>query len=349
MSVRVGGDESLALERVKEEFGRYLLAERRLSPATVRAYLQDVSRFAAYMARVVGRADRDHQVRFTDCTPERVMAHLAELAAAGLSSSTLARATSSLRAFFRFWNQLVNGSLNPTRHLASPRKGRPLPRYVGRSEVEALLAATSGESPRALRDRAMLELLYGSGLRISELVTLRLDSVDLEDRLVRVVGKGRKERIVPLGEPARTALRAYLRDGRPALAGHSHTPYLFPSRGGRPLTRQRGWQLVKAYARRAGLSAPTSPHMLRHSFATHLLEGGADLRSVQEMLGHADIRTTEIYTHLTGERLSEIYKRAHPRALRLAQSGAKPMTRAATGKQYKVRRSHDPKNRGDRS
>ncbi|MBE3577438.1 MAG: site-specific tyrosine recombinase XerD [Limnochordales bacterium] len=335
MSRAVPGETTRGLDEVKEEFGRYLLAEKRLSPATVRAYLHDVSRFAGYMAGIVGREGASRPIRLSDCTPERIVAYLAELSAAGLAASTLARTTSSLRSFFRFWQRLEGEAPNPARHLASPRQGRPLPRVAGRKEVEMLLAAASGQSPRNLRDRAMLELLYGSGLRISELVNLRLDSIDLEERLVRVLGKGNKERIVPLGEAARAAILAYLRHGRPALVGRRQTPYLFPSRGGRPLTRQRGWQLVKAYARRAGLSSPPSPHTLRHSFATHLLEGGADLRSVQEMLGHADIRTTEIYTHLTGQRLTRVYYQAHPRA------------RLAGAAKTRVDTEYPPINRGE--
>lgn len=309
-----GTGKPAGLAAVQASFYQYLLAERRLQPATAAAYRRDVVGLAAYLAKHLNLSP--DRIELAHCTPEVVTAYLAHLAARGRRPATLARAASSLRVFFRFWTEGESAAPDPTRHLASPRLGRPLPRVAAQDEVEALLAAVPERdgSPEELRDRAILEVLYGSGLRVSELVNLRLDAIDLEEGLLRVTGKGRKERLVPLSDPARSALARYLKGGRPQLLRARRSPYVFVSGRGRPLTRQRAWQLVKGYARRAGLLRLPSPHTLRHSFATHLLEGGADLRSVQEMLGHADIRTTEIYTHLTAERMQAIYRQAHPRA-----------------------------------
>jgi integrase/recombinase XerD len=281
-----------------------LLAARR-SPRTVEAYRRDLTALAGWLGRGVG-----------DVTAEELERWQASLRADGLAPSTIARRTAALRAFCKHQQLLGLRSDNPAAGLESPRRARRLPRTLSASEAERLVDAAQGVTPRAMRDRALVELLYGAGLRISEALGLERASVDLDDRLVRVVGKGGKERLVPLGRPAADAVRRYLALGRPHL-DRRHRPDLFLNARGGALTRAGAFLVLRRLAERAGLE-PTRvhPHLLRHSFATHLLEGGADLRSVQEMLGHADLGTTELYTHVTDRRRRELYFRAHPHARR---------------------------------
>ncbi|MBE3582966.1 MAG: tyrosine recombinase [Limnochordaceae bacterium] len=345
--------ESSSLHQARIHYETYLLAERRLSPATVRAYRQDLDALTAYLQQHLARSAE--QIRLADCSEERLVAFLATRRAAGAAASSLARLTSCLRGFFAYWAGQA-GEPSPAELLAATRKGRPLPRVLGQRQVNQLIELAQGDRPQDLRDRAMLELLYGAGLRISELLRLRLEDVDLGQQLVRPWGKRRKERIVPLGEPAVQALRRYLEHGRPALLRRAHrtgtvpartidVPELFVSVRGRAISRQRGWQLVREYARRAGLTELPSPHVLRHSFATHLLEGGADLRSVQELLGHADIQTTQIYTHLTTSHLQDVYRAAHPRATdpgKAADEDDQSRQRSAGYDRSSQQSSHDP-------
>ncbi len=281
-----------------------LLAARR-SPRTVDAYRRDLTALATWLGRGVG-----------DVTAAELEHWQASLRADGLAPSTIARRTAALRAFCKHQQLLGLRSDNPAAGLESPRRPRRLPRTLSASEAERLVEAARGVTPRAMRDRALVELLYGAGLRISEALGLERASVDLDDRLVRVVGKGGKERLVPLGRPAADAVRRYLALGRPHL-DRRHRPDLFLNARGGALTRAGAFLVLRRLAERAGLE-PTRvhPHLLRHSFATHLLEGGADLRSVQEMLGHADLGTTELYTHVTDQRRRELYFRAHPHARR---------------------------------
>ncbi len=241
-------------------------------------------------------------------------AYLDSLYGAGLSPRTVARRLSALRQFFRFL--LLEGRIgeDPTALLAAPRLWRNLPKYLTASQVEALLAAPQPDSPRGLRDRAMLETLYATGLRVSELVSLRLTDLNLELGFVRVTGKGGKQRLVPVGSKAQEALRAYLQAGRPALLKGRASAHVFVTARGGAMTRQAFWILLRNYGRQAGIFQKLSPHVLRHSFATHLLEGGAGLRSVQAMLGHADISTTEIYTHVMRTRLKSVVDQHHPRS-----------------------------------
>jgi len=281
-----------------------LLATRR-APKTVEAYRRDLSALAKWFGGPVGRI-----------TTEQLEQYIAELRAAGLAPATIARRVAAIRSFFRHQTLLGARTDNPAADLELPRRRRTLPRTLSPAEAERLMEAASGTTPRALRDRALVELLYGAGLRVSEAVSLQKGSVDLEGRLVRCVGKGSKERVVPIGRQAVQALRRYLARGRPFLDSR-HRPELFLNAKGGGLTRAGVFLILRRLAAKAGLEPErVHPHLLRHSFATHLLEGGADLRSVQEMLGHADLATTELYTHVSDRRRRELYYQAHPHARR---------------------------------
>jgi len=276
------------------------------APRTVEAYRRDL---ADLTARLNGRS-------LAAATTEDIERCLAELRGEGRSAATIARRAAAARSFFRHLVLLGIRPDNPAAAVALPRKTRRLPRTLSPSEAERLIDAAAGTTPRALRDRALVELLYGAGLRVGEAVGLGKTDVDLEHRLVRATGKGDKERIVPLGRPAAEALRLYLSRGRPHL-DRRHRPELFLNAQGGGLTRAGVFLVLRRLAEKAGLEPErVHPHLLRHSFATHLLEGGADLRSVQEMLGHADLATTELYTHVSDRRRRELYFRAHPHARR---------------------------------
>jgi site-specific recombinase XerD len=279
------------------------LLAARSSPRTVEAYRRDLTALGAFLDAPVAQAGvRDL---------ERWLGHQRD---AGAAPSTLARRTAAVRSFFRHQQLLGTRSDNPALELELPRRARKLPRTLSKVEAERLIAAANGTTPRALRDGALVELLYGAGLRVSEAVGLDKTGVDLDERIVRVVGKGGKERIVPIGEPAAQALLRYLSRGRPYL-DRRHRPELFLNARGGGLTRSGVFLVLRRLAEAAGLDpARVHPHLLRHSFATHLLEGGADLRSVQEMLGHADLSTTELYTHVSDARRRALYYRAHPHA-----------------------------------
>jgi integrase/recombinase XerD len=281
------------------------LAAARLSPRTVEAYRRDLTTLAEWLERPLSTV-----------TTEELERWLADLRAAGLSPATIARRVASVRSFLR--HQVLVGSvaMNAAAELQLPRRIRRLPRTLSPGEAERLIDAAAGTTPRALRDSALVELLYGAGLRVSEAVSLDRAGVDLDERLVRTVGKGGKERVVPIGRNAAEALRRYLSRGRPFL-DRKHRPELFLNAQGGGLTRAGAFLILRRLAAKAGLEPERiHPHLLRHSFATHLLEGGADLRSVQEMLGHADLSTTELYTHVTDRRRRETYFQAHPHARR---------------------------------
>ncbi len=281
-----------------------LLAARR-APRTVDAYRRDLEHFRRWLGAAPSGA-----------TTDQLESYVAQLRADGLSPATIARRLASLRSLYRHLMLLGARADNPAAELASPRRVRRLPRTLSPSEAERLIEAANGTTPRALRDSAIVELLYGAGLRVGELVSLDKGSVDLDERLVRALGKGSKERIVPVGRRAVDALRRYLSRGRPYLDTR-HRPELFLNAKGGPLTRAGVFLILRRLAGKAGLEPERiHPHLLRHSFATHLLEGGADLRSVQEMLGHADLATTELYTHVSDSRRRELYFRAHPHARR---------------------------------
>jgi integrase/recombinase XerD len=281
-----------------------LLAARR-APRTVDAYRRDLAQLARFLGKPVAEASLADLERFT-----------AQMRADGLSGATIARRTAAVRSFFRHQQLLGIREDNPAAAVALPRRTRRLPKTLSPGEAERLIEAANGVAPRALRDRALVELLYGAGLRVSEAVQLEKGGVDLDDRLVRVIGKGDKERIVPVGRQAVESLRRYLARGRPYL-DRRHRPELFLNAKGGPLTRSGAFLILRRLAEKAGLEPQrVHPHLLRHSFATHLLEGGADLRSVQEMLGHADLSTTELYTHVSDRRRRELYFQAHPHARR---------------------------------
>ena len=286
-----------------EEFIDLSWMERGLAEATLSAYRSDLSRFSRWLS---GRGRRLEEVRRLD-----VLDFLGEHA--HWPPRTVARRLSALRRFYQHLEREGRIGNNPCDRVDAPRLGRPLPGVLSEQEVERLLAAPDLETASGVRDRAMLEVLYATGLRVSELVGLRSEQVNLIQGVLRVVGKGGKERLVPLGEPAVEWLERYLRKGRPDILGERRTPALFPTSRGRAMTRQAFWHLIKRYAVRAGISQDISPHTLRHAFATHLLDHGADLRVVQMLLGHRDISTTQIYTHIARERLKVLHARHHPR------------------------------------
>jgi integrase/recombinase XerD len=303
-----------ALERDTERFLGYLVVERGLADNTVAAYRRDLRRYLAFLtARGIDRAE--------DVDAGIVRSFVASVSASThgedgepYKATSVARALSAVRSFHRFLLREGIVDRDPTVDVVRPRLPRALPHPLGVEEVRRLVEAPDPSTPTGLRDRAILEVLYGSGLRVSELTSLDVDDLDLDDGFVRVVGKGGKEREVPMGRHARAATRAYLTRGRPSLAGpRSRGAVFLNTRGGR-LTRQSCAKLLATYAAAVGLGRRVSPHDLRHSFATHLLEGGADVRVVQELLGHASVATTQIYTLVTKEHLREVYVTAHPRA-----------------------------------
>ena len=288
-------------------FLTHVRVEKGLSANTVSAYRRDLVKFDAFAQKrklSLEAVSRDDLVDF-----------LAGLYRQKLESKTVARHLVTLRNFFRFAQIHDLISVDPSINLESPKIRRSLPGYLRLEEVEKLLTQPDAKTPIGLRDRAMLEVLYSTGLRVSELIGLRVTDLDTKVGCVRCIGKGDKERIVPVGRKALGMVEKYLRDARPQFIGKmTGSPTLFVNRRGRQLSRVGVWKILSAYGRRAGLRMALTPHMLRHSFATHLLERGADLRSVQLMLGHADISTTQIYTHVVEERLKQIYKAHHPRA-----------------------------------
>ena len=290
-----------------DEFLSVLTVERGVADNTLAAYSRDLRRYLAFLEEQ-GLS-----------SPEKVslshlQAFLVRLRESGLGPRSAARTISALRTFHRFLAGQGYVQSDPTSLLRTPRVPRSLPNVLSGDEVERLLGAPDVSQPRGLRDKAMLELLYATGLRVSELLSLPLTALDPTVGFVRCLGKGDKERVVPVGSSALTWLKEYLTRGRPSLTADRSTTFLFLGRGGRRLTRQAFWKSVRSYAGKAGISKRISPHTLRHCFATHLLEHGADLRSVQLMLGHADISTTQIYTHVGRARLREIHERFHPRS-----------------------------------
>jgi integrase/recombinase XerD len=293
-----------------ERFEDYLRFERGLSAKTAEAYAADLAQFVAF-AEEEGHAS---PARVDDGVLRQ---HVYRLKAAGLAASSIRRKISALRGYFGFLQAEGLIDADPSELLEGPVTGRRLPDVLTPAEVETLLVAPGVDDPLALRDWAMLELMYATGVRISEVVTLSLRDVDMAEGLVRVRGKGSKERIVPFGRAAGEALEVYLHESRPHLVratGRESKGAVFLGRRGRPLSRKAAWQIVRRRVAQAGLQKRVTPHTLRHTFATHLLQGGADIAAVQEMLGHADISTTQIYTHLERSYLSEVHRRYHPRA-----------------------------------
>jgi len=303
-----------------DEFLRHLRTERRLSPHTVSAYTGDIRRFAGFLSREgIGVNDfgRTHLLKYLVHLREEVPAGKGGTEKGGgrkrgMAARSAARNVSSLRSFYRFLAREGAVQGNPVAEVRAPRIGRPLPKYLTVTQVARLLDAPD-RTLEGARDRAMLMLMYASGLRASELVTLRMENVDRAAGFLRVLGKGAKERVVPVADRALEDLATYLAGARPAFLKKRVSSALFLSKRGKSITRQTLWNRIRHWALIAGIDERISPHTLRHSFAGHLLAGGADLRAVQAMLGHADIATTQIYTHVTAERLRDIHRKHHPR------------------------------------
>jgi integrase/recombinase XerD len=287
------------------EFFQHLTIEKGLAPNSIASYRLDLQRFRRFLD---GRGGDLLHVERPD-----LLAFLKELYTAGYKPSTVARSVASLRGLFRFLTADGHIVENPAELLEAPRRWHTLPKYLSPAEVDRLLSGPDPATPEGLRDRAMLELLYATGLRVTELVNVKVTDVNLDIGYLICIGKGNKERIVPVGDQARDWIRRYLREARNLLLRQPE-PYLFVNRFGGRMTRQGFWKNIKRHGRNAGIMKNITPHLLRHSFATHLLENGADLRSLQLMLGHADIATTQIYTFVTQSRLKEIYKKFHPRS-----------------------------------
>jgi integrase/recombinase XerD len=287
-------------------FYTYMVAERRLAPNTVESYGRDLARYCAFIEQ--GPVP---QVR--SCTRTHLLNFLSAEQSNGLSARSISRMVSSIKTFYNYL--IIEGVVvqNPFQDVRTPQRDRRLPNVMSRDEVEALIKAPDTDLPLGFRDRTFFEVLYATGLRVSELVGLRMDNLNLDAGFVIVMGKGSKQRIVPLGEVALGFLQAYLTRVRPVLMKRSVNSFVFVNRDGLPMSRQGFWKLVKKYCLAAGIAKKISPHTLRHSFATHILEGGADLRSVQMMLGHSDITTTQIYTHVAGSTLKKIHDTYHPR------------------------------------
>lgn len=295
------------MEKYILNFLNYLTVERGLAENTIISYALDLKQFMAFCAnrKVLQCSQIDRNI---------ILTYLLELKKRGLSAATISRHMAALKVFCRFLldEQVLPG--DPTANLESPVIRKKLPGVLSQAEVEKLLEQPRALSPAGLRDKAMLELMYATGMRVSELLSLDREHVDCERGFVRCLGKGARERIIPMGSVARKFVAEYLQRGRAKITSNRQENALFLNMRGKRLTRQGFWKILKKYTLKAGITGDITPHTLRHSFATHLLENGADLRFVQEMLGHADITTTQIYTHLTDTRLREVYKKHHPRA-----------------------------------
>jgi integrase/recombinase XerD len=300
-------DDTVARAYYVERFDDFLALEQGASVQTSRAYRLDIARFVMYASIKGAKGPAEISAKML----REFVYHLKDL---GLSPASIRRNVSAVRTYFKF--MLGEGFVvrDPSERLETPKKWRTLPEVLGIEEIEKLLAAPSLDEPLAFRDRAMLELAYGAGLRVSEWISLGVRDVMLQDHVVRVFGKGAKERLVPIGRRAIGAIAIYLRELRPKLEKGEGKGRLFLNSRGRPLSRMGAWKILRKYVDQVGITKPVSPHTLRHSFATHLLEGGADLRAVQEMLGHVDISTTQIYTHVDREYLRSVHKQFHPRA-----------------------------------
>jgi integrase/recombinase XerD len=300
-------DESAGLRFQLDRFGDFLTLEQGSSPQTLVAYRRDVERLVTY-ARTKTAASP------IDITSRMLREFVYHLKDVGLAPSSIRRNISAVRTYFRFLLSDGIVARDPSERLETPKRWRTLPDVLTVDEITRLIASPTFDEPLAFRDRAMLELAYGAGLRVSEWITLGIRDVLLEEKLVRVFGKGSKERLVPIGRSAIGAVATYVRELRPKLEKGAGKGVLFLNARGEPLSRMGAWKILRRHVEQAGITKAVSPHTLRHSFATHLLEGGADLRAVQEMLGHADISTTQIYTHVDREYLRQVHKQYHPRA-----------------------------------
>jgi integrase/recombinase XerD len=290
-----------------QQFIHYLTVEKGLSKNTLESYKRDLKQYFGYLKKT-GHPNVEETTR------QDIVSHLKALRDQGKASSTISRSMASIRAFYQFLIRDQKIKNDPSVHLETPKIERRLPKVLSISEVETLLRAPQTSTPFGQRDGAMLELLYATGIRVSELISLTTEDVHLQMGFIKCMGKGSKERIIPLGKVAIDSLETYIQAGRVKLNTKKRENALFLNHHGNPISRQGFWKIIKKHAKDAGIKKEITPHTLRHSFATHLLENGADLRSVQEMLGHADISTTQIYTHVTKTRLKDVYSKAHPRA-----------------------------------
>ncbi|MGI6318690.1 MAG: site-specific tyrosine recombinase XerD [Firmicutes bacterium] len=295
------------MERILKDFIYFLSVEKGLAKNTLESYQRDLKKYLQFLNRQ-GITD------FNETSKKIILEYIAEQKKNGLAVSTLTRNLASIRSFYQFLLQEQIIQENPAGELESPKAEKKLPTVLSLKDIELLLDQPQPRGNIGMRDKAMLELLYATGIRVSELVSLNLDNVNLKMGFLKCEGKGNKERIVPLGSVAIKSLQEYLQNGRSKLLKQKDEKALFVNQHGKRLTRQGFWKILKKYALRTGINTEITPHTLRHSFATHLLENGADLRSVQEMLGHADISTTQIYTQITRKKIKEIYNQTHPRA-----------------------------------
>jgi integrase/recombinase XerD len=297
----IGTMVGVPLSNEVRQFLNFCRLEKGLSINSLAAYGQDLKKYSNFCGST------------HDVTREGVLRYLDFLYRSGMGSRSIARQLTTLRNFYQFLLREGRISTDPTEHMRSPKQWQTIPKYLNLREIEQLISAADQSKPTGLRDRAMIELLYATGLRVSELCQLNLGDLNLELGIIRATGKGRKQRMVPVGKSAIAAVKAYLASGRPKLMKGRVSRFLFVTARGASLTRQGFWKLLAGYGKRAGIFHHLSPHVIRHSFATHLLEGGADLRSVQTMLGHADISTTQIYTHVARSRLRKTVDDHHPR------------------------------------
>jgi integrase/recombinase XerD len=289
-----------------DEFLNYLVVEKGLSKKTLDAYSRDIIQYRDFLYE-------NKRKRFSEEDTPLILQHLILLRKSGLGARSRARHLVSIRGLYRFLVEEKILRHDPARLIDLPKVGLKLPDVLSTQEIELLLNAPDTKKPLGIRDAAMLELLYAAGLRVSELVNVKLQDVNLEAGFVRIFGKGSKERIVPIGLPAKEKINDYVKTARPVYLRQTPSTYLFTARAGKPMTRQGFWKLLRRYAMQTGLNKKVTPHSFRHSFATHLLEGGADLRAVQIMLGHVDISTTQIYTHVTRDHLKKLHQKFHPR------------------------------------
>ena len=294
------------MQDLTDAYMDYLTIEKGLSSNSITAYGTDLASYLDYLENN-GIADIAH----ADATA--ILGWLVQLNRQGLSAKSRARHLIAVRGFYKYLAGEKRIASNPIKDIDIPKTGRHLPAVISVTEIEMLISACDSNTPKGMRNLAMMEIMYGAGLRVSELISLKVADVNLDSGLVRVMGKGSKERIVPIGSKAQTATRLWLEQGRPLELKKIPSDYLFVARAGHPMTRQAFWKIIKKYAGLAGILRPVSPHTLRHSFATHLIEGGADLRSVQTMLGHSDISTTQIYTHISRDYLIKMHHAFHPR------------------------------------
>ena len=295
-----------SIDKLADQYCNYILVEKGLAEKTVESYSRDIVRFLVFLQ------DRGiDSIALVDT--KIILQYLIHLRDSGLATRSRARHLVTLRGFFKFLVQEKIISQSPARLVELPKQAQKLPDVLSQTEVERLLRAPDRTVPAGVRDAAMIELLYAAGLRVSELIILKIQDINLEACFTRVFGKGSKERVVPFGRYARDSLDLYMRHARPQLLKTFTSPFLFVARAGNPMSRQGFWKLLKRYAVKAGIQKNITPHTLRHSFASHLLEGGADLRTVQVMLGHVDISTTQIYTHVARKHLKDIHEKFHPR------------------------------------